>query len=94
MGGRKGVGPGRGRMLQPLQEENRIANRIAGMNFFIFFSSVVIVSRLGREAKPPVYVRKRLPGLFQFVHQSLKFGRVANGIKIIIGLYDFQIIFI
>ena len=34
--GRKGVGPGRGWMIQPLQDDNRSARRTGKMSFFIF----------------------------------------------------------
>lgn len=50
--GRKGVGPGRGWMIQPLQEVNRSVNKIKRMSFFIFSPSTFIVSLLERGAKP------------------------------------------
>jgi hypothetical protein len=34
--GRKGVGPGRGWITQPLQDDNRSIRRIGRINFFIF----------------------------------------------------------
>jgi hypothetical protein len=36
VGGRKGVGPGRGWMIQPLQDVSRNANKIGRVIFFIF----------------------------------------------------------
>ena len=36
VGGRKGVGPGRGLIIQPLQDVSRNANKIGRVIFFIF----------------------------------------------------------
>jgi len=53
--GRKGVGPGRGWMIQPLQDDNRNADKIGRTNFFIF-SPLVHCIPLVMLSKVPVWI--------------------------------------
>ena len=61
--GRKGVGPGRGWMIQPLQDESRNINRIGRINFFIFSPLDLLYPSCVVEQSPPFGKRpKRILG--------------------------------
>jgi hypothetical protein len=52
--GRKGVGPGKGWMIQPLQDDSRNINRIGRINFFIFSPLYSLYPAYGTEQSPPI----------------------------------------
>jgi hypothetical protein len=52
--GKKGVGPGRGWIIQPLQDDNTNIKRIGRINFLIFFSSKSFYPSCGVKQSPPM----------------------------------------
>jgi hypothetical protein len=51
--GRKGVGPGKGWMTQPLQDESRSVNKMGKMDFFIFSPLHSLYPACEMEQSPP-----------------------------------------